>query len=130
MQLSLDNVYISARLQKKLDRIPMYPLTTVVAVSYTHLLFPFRTQKLSLVVPKILGWRRPGKIGRCRLFSLFGEKPAFSPKYGPLVKRLRRRPLTAKSGVRFSQGSPFLCSAPHLLRLFCTFSSVGRAADS
>lgn len=31
MQLSLDNVYISARLQKKLDRIPMYPLTTVVA---------------------------------------------------------------------------------------------------
>ena len=69
-------------------------------------LFPFRTQKLSLVVPKILGWRRPGKIGRCRLFSLFGEKPAFSPKYGPLVKRLRRRPLTAKSGVRFSQGSP------------------------
>lgn len=31
MQLSLDNIYISARLQKKLDRIPMYPLTTVVA---------------------------------------------------------------------------------------------------
>ncbi len=60
-------------------------------------LFPFRTQKLSLVVPKILGWRRPGKIGRCRHFSF----------YGPLVKRLRRRPLTAKTGVRFSQGSPF-----------------------
>ena len=33
-------------------------------------LFPFRTQKLSSVVPKILGWRRPGKIGRRRLFSL------------------------------------------------------------
>ena len=30
-------------------------------------LFPFRTQKLSSVVPKILGWRRPGKIGRRRL---------------------------------------------------------------
>ena len=98
-----------------------------VSMTVRFHLFPFRTQKLSLVVPKILGWRRPGKIGRCRLFSLFGEKPAFSPKYGPLVKRLRRRPLTAKSGVRFSQGSPFLCSAPHLLRLFCTFSSVGRA---
>ena len=97
-----------------------------VSMTVRFHLFPFRTQKLSLVVPKILGWRRPGKIGRCRLFSLFGEKPAFSPKYGPLVKRLRRRPLTAKSGVRFSQGSPFLCSAPHLLRLFCTFSSVGR----
>ena len=98
-----------------------------VSMTVRFHLFPFRTQKLSLVVPKILGWRRPGKIGRCRLFSLFGEKPAFSPKYGPLVKRLRRRPLTAKSGVRFSQGSPFLCSAPPLLRLFCTFSSVGRA---
>ena len=32
-------------------------------------LFPFRTQKLSSVVPKILGWRRPGKIGRRRLSS-------------------------------------------------------------
>ena len=27
--------------------------------------FPFRTRKLSSQVPKILGWRRPGKIGRC-----------------------------------------------------------------
>ena len=26
--------------------------------------------------------------------------------HGPLVKRLRRRPLTAESGVRFSHGSP------------------------
>ena len=29
-------------------------------------LFPSRTQKLSSWVPKILGWRRPGKIERCR----------------------------------------------------------------
>ena len=28
--------------------------------------FPFRTRKLSSSVPTILGWRRPGKIGRCR----------------------------------------------------------------
>ena len=27
-------------------------------------------------------------------------------KSGPLVKRLRHRPLTAKTGVRFPQGSP------------------------
>lgn len=27
--------------------------------------------------------------------------------FGPLVKRLRRRPFTAEAGVRFSQGSPF-----------------------
>ena len=26
--------------------------------------FPFRTRQLSSLVPKILGWRRPGKIGR------------------------------------------------------------------
>ena len=29
-------------------------------------LFPSRTQKLSSLAPKILGWRRPGKIGRCQ----------------------------------------------------------------
>ena len=63
-------------------------------------LFPFRTQKLSSVVPKILGWRRPGKIGRRRLFfSLYFQ-------HGPLVKRSRRRPLTPQTGVRFSHGSP------------------------
>ena len=31
-------------------------------------LFPYRTQKLSPVVPKIVGWRRPVKIGRCQHF--------------------------------------------------------------
>ena len=40
-------------------------------------LFPFRTQKLSSFVPKIVGWRRPVKIGRCRL--LF-EQSALSRK--------------------------------------------------
>ena len=29
-------------------------------------LFPFRTQKLSSPVPKILVWRRTGKIGQCQ----------------------------------------------------------------
>ena len=29
-------------------------------------LFPFRTQKLSLFAPKVLGWTRPGRLGRCR----------------------------------------------------------------
>ena len=28
--------------------------------------FPFRTRKLSSAVPKILGWRRLGKIGQCQ----------------------------------------------------------------
>ena len=51
-------------------------------------LFPFRTQKLSLVVPKILGWRRPGKIGRCRLFSLITARWS-SGQDGGLSRRKR-----------------------------------------
>ena len=30
-------------------------------------LFPSRTQKLSLSAPMVLGWRRPGRVGRCRI---------------------------------------------------------------
>ena len=33
-------------------------------------LFPFRTQKLSSYTPKILRWRRLGKIGLCRHFRI------------------------------------------------------------
>ena len=28
--------------------------------------FPYRTRKLSSFAPTILGWKRPGKIGRCQ----------------------------------------------------------------
>ena len=35
----------------------------VLLLQRVHL-FPFRTQKLSSVMPTILGWRRPGKIGQ------------------------------------------------------------------
>ena len=51
-------------------------------------LFPYRTQKLSPSAPMVLGWTRPGRVGRCRnpnreawmrdlrasLFCGFGEK--------------------------------------------------------
>ena len=30
-------------------------------------LFPSRTQKLSLFAPMVLGWKRPGRVGRCRI---------------------------------------------------------------
>ena len=55
-----------------------YVTTHMWPVSMTQRshLFPFRTQKLSSVVPKILGWRRPGKIGRRRL--LFFSKTIWS----------------------------------------------------
>ena len=36
--------------------------------------FPYRTRKLSPVVPKIVGWRRPVKIGRCQhLYSSIAQ---------------------------------------------------------
>ena len=36
-----------------------------VSIAHRVHLFPFRTQKLSCAEPKILAWRRAGKIGRC-----------------------------------------------------------------
>ena len=38
-----------------------------VAIAKGIHLFPFRTQKLSLSAPMVLGWRRPGRVGRCRI---------------------------------------------------------------
>ncbi len=38
-----------------------------VAMAGGSHLFPFRTQKLSLHTLMVLGWRRPGRVGRCRI---------------------------------------------------------------
>ena len=66
-----------------------------VSMTVRFHLFPFRTQQLSSLVPKIVSWKRLVKIGSCRLL------------YGPLVKRLRQRPLTPLTSVRFRYGSPY-----------------------
>ena len=42
-------------------------------------LFPFRTQKLSSALPKVLGGPPPGRIGSCRISF---EKPVFITKTG------------------------------------------------
>ena len=46
-------------------------LTTLKGIPVTMAkgihLFPSRTQKLSLSAPMVLGWRRPGRVGRCRI---------------------------------------------------------------
>ena len=55
-------------------------------------LFPFRTQKLSLLAPNVLGWKRPGRIGRCRFFHKRKRK------------RIRRVPFTTGSAF-----SSFAC---------------------
>ena len=58
--------------QRKVKRAFVSALFTSLSGSKSVLMtmrvhpFPFRTRKLSSSVPKILGWRRPGKIGRCR----------------------------------------------------------------
>ena len=44
-------------------KIPVTRNPELVRLTQRVHLFPFRTQKLSSVVPTILGWRRPGKIG-------------------------------------------------------------------
>ena len=47
-----------------------------------------------------------GMIGVSKTFggSSILSSPAYNKIYGPLVKRLRRRPLTAETGVRFPYG--------------------------
>ena len=49
--------------KEKLTLVKVWP----VSMTVRNHLFPFRTQKLSSLVPKIVGWKRPVKIGRCRL---------------------------------------------------------------
>ena len=75
-----------------------------VSMTVRFHLFPFRTQKLSSLVPKIVSWKRLVKIGSRRLL------------YGPLVKRLRQRPLTPLTSVRFRYGSPFYSSKTVMCR--------------
>ena len=66
-------------------------------------------------MPALFFYPKPrGKRGEAqdRIFAawqrdLVMRQRGEDPHHGPLVKRLRRRPLTAKTGVRFSQGSPF-----------------------
>gem|GEM_PF-3027497 len=36
-------------------------------------LFPYRTQQLSPYTPKVLGWKRPGRIGSCWLHSWIAQ---------------------------------------------------------
>ena len=49
-------------------------------------------------------------------------------KYGPMVKRLRRRPLTAESGVRFPLGLPKRSEQAYLFdMLFLLLQPIGEA---
>ena len=75
-------------------------------------LFPCRTQKLSLSAPMVLGWRRLGRVGRCRI--PWKERPA------------------RKGGSFFSYNQKVIlpnysnqCAALYLVRIFPATRSAG-----
>ena len=48
-------------------RVRKNPIRFPVTMAKGIHLFPYRTQKLSLSAPMVLGWRRSGRVGRCRI---------------------------------------------------------------
>ena len=80
------------------QRAAKNPIPFPVVITKGSHLFPSRTQKLSPSVPKVLGWTRPGSIGRRRnllfLSSSMAEHSAVnrrvvgsSPTWGAHVNR-------------------------------------------
>ena len=69
-------------------------------------LFPFRTQKLSSLVPKIVGWTRPVKIGRCRRLSSIRLLKPQPDGHAPLAQLVEQLTLN-----QWAQGSsPWRCT--------------------
>ena len=105
-----------------------------VSMTVRFHLFPFRTQKLSSLVPKIVGWKRPVKIGRCRLLKTQppgrANGPARGCLYAPLaqlVEQLTLNQWVLGSSPRWcTKISPteawglFFCITPRESRRSCT----------
>ena len=64
MEASVTNGRSGSQEERGLHR-PLIDIPVTMAKGI-HL-FPYRTQKLSLSAPMVLGWRRPGRVGRCRI---------------------------------------------------------------
>ena len=90
-------------------------------------LFPFRTQKLSSLVPKIVGWTRPVKIGRCRLLSSIRLLKPQPDGHAPLAQLVEQLTLN-----QWAQGSsPWRCTNKKtqdrkILRLFFLSAELQR----
>ena len=104
-----------------------------VSMTVRFHLFPFRTQKLSSLVPKIVGWKRPVKIGRCRLLKTQppgrANGPARGCLYAPLAQLVEQ--LTLNQWVLGS--SPRWCTkntATSVAVFFYAPSPSGRAHAS
>ena len=54
---------LKPRKRRTAQTLHRFPVTMAKGIH----LFPCRTQKLSLSAPMVLGWRRPGRVGRCRI---------------------------------------------------------------
>ena len=54
---------LKPRKRRTAQTLHSFPVTMAKGIH----LFPCRTQKLSLSAPMVLGWRRPGRVGRCRI---------------------------------------------------------------
>ena len=66
-------------------------------------LFPSRTQKLSLLAPMVLHWRRCGRVGHCQVFI---QSPIFKLKVGFFLTKIPQRVdklLTLRLGRDFAR---------------------------
>ncbi len=100
-------------------------------------LFPSRTQKLSSPAPKILGWRRPGKIGNADTNEgVWSTRPDPFP-YSSLAQLVehaavnRRVVGSSPTGGARSDGLPSQCVAASRFRkllVIGAFSSVGQSS--
>ena len=94
-------------LGKRLKVEPEVTKRFPVAMAKGSHLFPFRTQKLSPSAPMVLGWTRPGRVGRRRnlfLSSSMAEHSAVnrrvvgsSPTWGAIKKPLKPPMVSAVS---------------------------------
>ena len=85
---------------KCLEKRKQFP----VAMAKGFHLFPYRTQKLSPSAPKVLGWTRPGRIGRRRIPLERHSHECLS--FLCLIRWSYRR--GKRSAWRFSGGKSFL----------------------
>ena len=93
-------------------------------------LFPFRTQKLSPSAPMVLGWTRPGRVGRRRnlfLSSSMAEHSAVnrrvvgsSPTWGAIQKPLK--PPRVSAVFIFGSGAFLVLRVLFLAFLFHEYS--------
>ena len=94
--------------QRTFEKIPV-----VMAEGY-HL-YPYRTQKLSPPALMVLGWQRPGRVGRCRI-NVYDERSVDFIQQGVRLFP----PLFSHIGINAIQHiytyllSPYLISFPHL----------------